>query len=146
MSKGVNANDVVYVENMTDFTSSIHHDIGLFIIDLKLPNYDSGEASHNGRAILESIVKTKKNDCLLLAISSFPDEFADLRNFYESNGCILSNYSDVKGWQSTLEHLLIQLNKNITMDFIVFCALKEERDPYATLLEVKKHNRGGIDL
>lgn len=146
ISKSVKSNDIIYVENMTDFTSNIHQDIGLFIIDLKLPNYDSGEASHNGRAILESIVKTKKNDCLLLAISSFPDEFKELRGFYESHGCILSNYSDAKGWQATLEHLLIQLNKNVTIDFIIFCALKEERDPYAALLDVKKINRGGIDF
>ncbi|WP_202987521.1 hypothetical protein [Mixta mediterraneensis] len=146
ISKGVIEKDIVIAESMTDFTTNLNKDIGLFIIDLKLPNFDKGEASQNGRAILETIIKSSKHESLLLAISSYPDEFPLLREYYESHGCILSDYSNKKGWQSTLEHLLIQLKKNITFDFLIFCALREERNPYITLLSGKKVNRRGIDF
>ena len=146
MSKDIDENDIILAGSMTEFTSNLHQDIGLFIIDLKLPNFDDGEASRNGRAILETIIKTSKHEALLLAISSFPDEFPDLRDYYESHGCILCGYSNKKVWQSTLEHLLVQLKKQMTKDFLIFCALKEERDPYIPLLNGKKVNRRGIDF
>lgn len=144
--KNVVDKDIIIAKSMTDFTSNLHHDIGLFIIDLKLPNFDDGEASLNGRAILETIIKSSKQESLLLAISSYPDEFPKLRDYYESHGCILSTYSNKKGWQSTLEHLLIQLKKNITLDFLIFCALKEERDPYITMMHGRKYNRRGVEF
>lgn len=138
--------DIIDAKNMTDFAAALHHDIGLFIIDFKLPNCDDGTASQNGKTILESIIKSGKQDALLLAISSYPNDFPELRELYESHGCILSDFSNKKGWQSTLEHLLIQLRKNINFDFIIFCALQEERNPYVTLLSGKQLVRGGIDF
>lgn len=146
IDREVDEGDIIIAGSMTDFTSNLHQDIGLFVIDLKLPNFDMGEASHNGRAILETITKSGKSDSLLLAISSFPDEFPELREYYESHGCILCSFSNTKAWQSTLEHLLIQLKKRVTKDFLIFCALKEERDPYIALLKGKKINRRGIDF
>lgn len=146
LSKNVADKDIIIAKSMTDFTTNLYHDIGLFIIDLKLPNFDNGEALLNGRAILETITKSSKQESLLLAISSYPDEFPNLRDYYESHGCILSTYSNKKGWQSTLEHLLIQLKKNITLDFLIFCALKEERDPYITMMTGKTYNRKGIEF
>ncbi|HFQ7887615.1 MULTISPECIES: nucleoside phosphorylase [Enterobacteriaceae] len=146
LSKNVADGDIILAESMTDFSSNLYHDIGLFIIDLKLPNYDGGEALFNGKTILETIKKSSRQESLLLAISSFPDEFPNLRDLYESHGCILSTYSNKQSWKSTLEHLLIQLKKNITLDFLIFCALKEERDPYITMINGKKCNRRGIDF
>ncbi|EOC3068566.1 hypothetical protein ABUP50_001040 [Cronobacter malonaticus] len=146
LSKNIVDSDIIIAKSMTDFTTNLHHDIGLFIIDLKLPNIDGGEAQFNGLTILETIKKSSRQESLLLAISSFPDEFPKLRDIYESHGCILSTYSNKKGWKSTLEHLLIQLNKNISLDFLIFCALKEERTPYITMINGKKCNRRGIDF
>ncbi|WP_311753280.1 hypothetical protein [Proteus columbae] len=146
LSKNVADKDIIIAKSMTDFTTNLHHDIGLFIIDLKLPNLDGGNPSFNGMTILETITKSSKQESLLLAISSYPDEFPKLRDYYESHGCILSTYSNKKGWQSTLEHLLIQLNKNPTLDFLIFCALKEERTPYITIKTGKIYNRKGIEF
>lgn len=137
--------DILLAKNMTDFAAKLNADIGLFIIDFKLPNVDDGQASLNGKAILESIVKAGKSDALLLAVSSYPEEFPDLRGFYESHGCILADFSNKKGWQSTLNHLLIQLNKKLQFDFLIFCALQKERNPYVTLIDGKQVIRGGID-
>ncbi|WP_182286850.1 nucleoside phosphorylase [Comamonas testosteroni] len=144
-SKGISAKDILYAKTMTDFSAHLGSEIGLFIIDFYLPYVDGGEAQPNGKAILQSIIKAGKVDALLLAISSHPDEFPELRSMYEANGCILANYEDKRSWQSTLDHLLVQLRKNTRFDFVVFCALQEERNPYATLLNCQPVIRAGID-
>lgn len=136
---------VIVAKTMTDFAANLDADIGLFIIDFKLPSLDDGVASQNGKSILEAIIKAGKGESLLVAISSYPGEFPELRNFYESHGCILADYANAKGWQSTLDHLLIQLKRNVTFDFVVFCALLEERNPYVSLLDGKQVVRSGID-
>lgn len=144
-SRGVSAAQIISAKSMTDFAAALAEDIGLFIIDLKLPSLDDGSASQNGRAILEAIVKAGKNEALLVAISSYPGDFPEIRDFYESHGCILADFSNKKVWQSTLNHLLIQMRKNATFDFIVFCALQEERNPYIALSPGVRVVRGGID-
>lgn len=144
-SRGVHEKDIIHAKNMTDFAANLNLEIGLFIIDFKLPNLDDGIASQNGKAILESIVKAGKHGALLLAISSYPDDFPELRNLYEAHGCILADFSNKKVWQSTLDHLLIQLKKNLRFDFLIFCALQEERNPYIALIKGKQTIRGGID-
>lgn len=145
LTKGVLLEDILYVKNMTDFAAKLKSDIGLFIIDLKLPNIDQGPPSQNGKAILESIVKAGKQDALLLAISSYPDDFDGLREYFESHGCILADFSKKNVWQQSLDHLLIQMKKNIKFDFLIFCALHEERNPYIALFNSKRIIRGGVD-
>jgi nucleoside phosphorylase len=142
--RGILEKDIIPARNMTDFAANLNADIGLFIIDFNLPNHDDGAASQNGKAILEAIVKAGKHDALLLAISSYPADFLELRNLYEAHGCILADFDKKKGWQSTLDHLLIQLKKNLKFDFVIFCALQEERNPYAILIG-KQITRSGID-
>ncbi|MES2027539.1 MAG: nucleoside phosphorylase [Pseudomonadota bacterium] len=137
--------DIIQAKNMTDFAANLNADIGLFIIDLKLPSVDNGTASQNGEAILEAIVKAGKHDALLLAISSYPADFPGLRGLYEAQGCILADFANKKGWQSTLDHLLIQIKKNLKFDFLIFCALQEERNPYVTLIPGAQVIRSGID-
>lgn len=143
--KGVMHNDIIRVCTMTDFAANLNEDIQLFIIDCKLPSLDNGAASQNGQAILESIIKSGCNQALLLAISSYPNDFPELRSRFEAHGCILADYSDEKGWKSTLDHLLIQLNKNHKLDFLIFCALQEERNPYITLMHGKRVIQGDLD-
>ncbi len=141
----ISAKDIICAKNMTDFAAHLNADIGLFIIDFKLPNSDTGTASQNGKAILETIIKAGKQHALLLAISSYPADFPELRNLYEAQGCILADFANKKGWQSTLDNLLIQLRKNLKFDFLVFCALQKERNPYVTLLSGKQITRNGVD-
>ncbi|MBB3261659.1 nucleoside phosphorylase [Paraburkholderia bannensis] len=143
--KGIPSSDVIRAKNMTDFAGSLGADIGLFIIDFKLPSVDNGIASQNGKAILEAIIKAGKSNSLLLAISSYPNDFPELREFYESRGCILADYSNKKGWQATLDSILIQLKRNVNFDFLVFCALQEERNPYVALLGGRQVTRADID-
>jgi len=127
--------DIILAKTFTDFAANLNQDIGLFIIDIKIPSVDRGAVSQNGPAILETIVKAGKNQALLLAISSYPEDFPGLRQSFERYGCILADFRETKNWQSTLDHLLVQLNKSIRLDFLIFCALVEERSPYIVLHE-----------
>lgn len=144
--RDVAVGDIVHAKNMTDFAAYLSHEIGLFIIDFKVPNLDSGSAISNGRVILESIVKAGKNDAHLLAISSYPADFPELRDQFEAQGCILADYRNTAGWKSTLDHLLTQLKKNIRFDFLIFCALKDERRPYSAFIDGRAVNRAGINF
>ena len=40
---------------------------------------------------------------------------------------------------------MIQLNRNLKFDFLIFCALQEERNPYVALIDGTATSRGGID-
>lgn len=138
--------DIVHAKNMTDFAAYLSHEVGLFIIDFKVPNLDSGNAISNGKVILESIVKAGKNDAHLLAISSYPADFPEVRDEFEAQGCILADYRNTAGWKSTLDHLLTQLKKNIRFDFLIFCALKDERRPYSAFIDGRAVTRAGINF
>jgi nucleoside phosphorylase len=144
-SRGVSDIQIIRAKNMAEFSANLSADIGLFVIDFRLPGYDTGIPLQNGNGILEAITKAGKADSLLLAISSFPNDFPELRAKFEAHGCILTEYSNKKSWQATLDHLLIQLKKNIQFDFLIFCALQTERAPYTALLPGHQVNRGGID-
>jgi len=143
--RNIAESDILVAKTMTDFAARLGEDIGLFLIDLKLPSVDQTDPAQNGKAILEAIVKAGKADALLLAVSSYPNDFPELRDFFESRGCILADYGNDKGWRSTLDHQLIQLNKKTKLDFLVFCALQEERNPYAVLPGARQVVRSSID-
>jgi nucleoside phosphorylase len=144
-NKAVSETEIIRVKNMAEFAANLSANIGLFIIDFRLPGYENAQPMQNGIAILEAITMAGKTDSLLLAISSFPDDFPELREKFEAHGCILTEFSKKKAWQATLDHLLIQLKKNIQFEFLIFCALQSERAPYTALLSGFKVNRGGID-
>lgn len=146
VGKNVPVTDIICARNMTDFAANLGQNIGLFIIDIKIPSIDNATASQNGPAILETIVKAGKTDALLLAISSYPEDFPGIRESFEKYGCILASFRETKNWQSTLDRLLIQLNKNVHFEFLIFCALLEERNPYVVLHENGRQViRGTID-
>lgn len=144
-SRGISEKDIIHAKTMSDFTANLNKDIGLFIIDFNIPNIDNGAATKNGKSILETIIKAGKDSALLLAISSYPDDFPELRELFEAHGCILADFENKSGWQSTLDHLVIQLNKTLRLDFLIFCALHEERKPYIVLTPGKQVARAGID-
>ena len=144
-NKGISDTGIIRAKNMAEFSANLSANIGLFIIDFRLPGYEKAQPLQNGIAILEAITMAGKENSLLLAISSFPDDFPELRAKFEAHGCILTEFSNKKSWQATLDHLLIQVKKNIQFDFLIFCALPSERAPYTALLPGSKVNRGGID-
>ena len=118
-NKGVANIEIIRAKNMAEFSANLSANIGLFIIDFRIPSYESGMPFQNGNGILEAITKAGKADSFLLAISSFPNDFPELRAKFEAHGCILTNYSDKKSWHATLDHLLVQLKKNIQLSKVI---------------------------
>lgn len=146
LSKNIQRKDIVVVENLTDFFAKENSEIGLFIIDIRIPNVDDSNASQNGKTIVEALVKKGRNDASLLAISSYPEDFTHLRPYFEMHGCILCDFKETKSWKSTLDHLLVQSRREIKFDFLIFCALEEERNPYiAWFPDGRRSIRGGIE-
>ena len=146
IKRGLNADDIVLAKNMSDFAAKLNSEIDLFIIDFYIPNNNDGDPQPNGLAIIESITQSGTGDALLLAISSYPDGFPRFREIYESHGCILADFQKTSNWKSTLDHLLNHLKNKLSFDFVIFCALEEERNPYITILEEGKDViRSGID-
>lgn len=147
LSKGVRDADILVAESFAEFAAFLSQDIGLFLIDIKLPHCHGGMPSNMGIATLEAIVKAGKQNALLLAISSYPEDFPEFRSAFQERGCILADYRSKKQWQSTLDYHLVQLKRNIKYDFIVFCALPEERDPYIALLtDGRSSTRSGMSF
>lgn len=147
LSRGVRDSDILVAENFAEFAALLSQDIGLFLIDIKLPHCHDGMPSNLGIAILEAIVKAGKQNALLLAISSYPEDFSEFRSAFEERGCILADYRSKKQWQSTLDHHLVQLRRSIKYDFVIFCALQEERDPYIALLaDGRSSTRSGMSF
>ncbi len=145
-SRGVPSGSIVRAKNMAEFAAGLNQDFGLFIIDIKFPTMDGVASSRNGEAVLEAIVKAGRDGALLLAISSYPKDFPGIREKFEARGCILADYSKLESWKSTLDHLLIQLNKQTRFDFLIFCALQAERNPYIPMFnEGKRAVRGDVN-
>ena len=147
LSRGVADGDILLAKTFAEFAALLSNDIGLFLIDIKLPSCADGLASPHGVAILEAIVRAGKQDALFLAISSYPDDFPSIRDAFQARGCILADYRNKRQWQSTLDHLLVQLRRNLKFDFLIFCALPDEREPYIVLLlDGKSAVRAGMNF
>jgi len=146
LSKGIDRDSILFCENLAEVSTGLKNDIGLFIIDLKLPGAPDGRATHSGKTILQMIVKSGQTNASLIAISSYPTEFPELRHDYESHGCVLADYSDPSKWETALDHLLVRLKLQVRKEFIIFCALREERKPYVSLLDSTRETRFGVEF
>ncbi|MFZ6681213.1 nucleoside phosphorylase [Undibacterium sp. Tian12W] len=145
-SKGIDLDSIIFAENLAEVPAGLKHDIELFIIDLKLPSIPNGTATNSGKTILQMIVNSGQTNASLLAISSYPAEFPELRDEYESHGCVLADYSDPGKWKTALDHQLVRLKLQVRKEFIIFCALREERKPYIGLTEFSRENRFGVEF
>jgi nucleoside phosphorylase len=73
---------------------------------------------------------------LLLAISSYPDEFEGVRERFERRGCILADYNKEDVWKAALKIMVAQMDKKEQLEFIIFAALPIERAPYTGMPEL----------
>lgn len=146
ISKGCSESNILVARTVSEFVGKLKEDIALFIIDLRVPSIDGASEINNGGTIIESIVRSGGNGSLSLAISSFPEDFSETRAIFEKYGCVLCDFKDGAAWKSTLDHLLIQARKQMRFDFLIFCALEEERAPYIEFFEDGKEiTRDGIE-
>ncbi|MNS29497.1 nucleoside phosphorylase [Brevundimonas sp. P7753] len=136
LSLGVAFGDVVTAKDMADFMRKFDAEVSICVIDLRLPAYDGGDPDRNGIGVLQAIESKGSGHLKLLAISSFPDEFSDIRPQFESRGCLLVDYEQREVWQSVLKQMVIEVQSVETLDFVILCALRTERAPYTGMAEL----------
>lgn len=136
LSLDVAPDRLLLAKDMADFLGKFNAQVGICVIDLRLPAYAGADAERNGIGVLQAIERSGANRVKLLAISSYPEEFADIRPQFESRGCLLVDFDQIDVWQNVLKQMVIEANNHQAMDFIVFCALRSERAPYTGMTEL----------
>jgi adenosylhomocysteine nucleosidase len=134
---GVSDDDIVVAVDMADFVAKFNPSISICIIDLRLPAYSGGENNLNGLGVLQIIDKVGNGSVKLLAISAYPDEFTKTREQFERRGCLLVDYNQPEVWKSVFKQMIVQSQAVEKMDFIIFCALREERKAFTLLPDLK---------
>jgi adenosylhomocysteine nucleosidase len=132
-SLGVPADRILTAKDMAEFMCKFDAEIGICIIDLRLPAYEGGGADTNGIGVLQALDRKGASHVKLLAISAYPEEFADIRPQFESRGCMLVDFNEKDVWKSVLKQMVLQLQSIETQDFLIFCALRTERAPYLAM-------------
>ena len=134
--QGVNLEDIIIASNMADFMIKFDDLISLCIIDLRIPAYDGAGPEHNGIGVLQAVDKVGGGRVKLLAISSYPQEFSDIRGQFESRGCLLVDFHQKEIWKNVLKQMILQMKNLEVLDFIIFCALRAERKPFTAMPEL----------
>lgn len=133
---GFPSNRIVVAKDMADFMGKFDDEVSICTIDLRLPAYEGAGSEQNGLGILHALDSAGATHVKLLAISAYPEEFANIRPQFESRGCLLIDYDRKDVWQNVLKQMVLQLQNAETLDFVIFCALRSERAPYTGMLEL----------
>lgn len=134
---GVEPTNILTAIDMADFTAKFDDSVGICVIDLRLPAYDGGGPDLNGLGVLQAVDKKGGGRVKLLAISAYPEEFADVRGQFESRGCLLVDYNQHDVWKGVLKQMVVQAQAAETMDFIIFCALRTERTAFTLIPQIE---------
>jgi adenosylhomocysteine nucleosidase len=109
----------------------------LVILDLMLPYVVGVDA--DSRAGLELLRQLRSHEGInkaatVVALSAFPEEISTFRNRFVELGVILSSFDDDGSWKRLIQQVLQDLKSraetSIDLDFLVICALEEEREGY----------------
>lgn len=133
---GVPAAQIIVASDMADFMRKFDADIKFCIIDLRIPAYKGASQDNNGIGILQTMDKCGAGHIKLVAISAYPEEFQDIRDQFESRGCLLLDFNQEEVWQGVLKQMVLETQSTELMDFIIFCALRKERAPYTGMVEL----------
>lgn len=134
---GVQPANILTAIDMADFMAKFDESIGICVIDLRLPAYDGGGPDLNGIGVLQAVDKMGGGRVKLLAISAYPEEFADIRGQFESRGCLLVDYNQHDVWKSVLKQMIVQTQAAERMDFVIFCALRTERTAFTLFPQIE---------
>lgn len=109
----------------------------LIVLDLMLPYYKKGEA--NSRAGLELLRQLRSEhgpnkSTAVIGISAFPEEIAAFRSNFDELGVLITEFDDEGSWSRALTRILEDVSARaattIELDFLIICALEEERNGF----------------
>lgn len=136
ISLGVAEDRVETAVDMAEFASKFDRETSVCVIDLRIPAYNGAGPDLNGLGVLQTIERAGSPNVKLLAISSYPEEFTEVRAQFEGRGCMLVDHNERAVWQNVLKQMVIEAQATETMDFLIFCALRSERAPYTGMVEL----------
>lgn len=109
----------------------------LIVLDLMLPYLSDGPAdSRAGLELLRQLrsEEGKNRTTSVIGISAFPDEVASAREKFDALGVLIVSFDDEGLWRQPLLNVLAEAGSRadvrIDLEFLIICALEEERDGF----------------
>ena len=148
LGKGIREGNIKRIDNVAQFVEVVKQPIDLCIIDILMPGVRGGETRSAGKELLQMLDYSGMRPVPVLAITAYPDEASVDRDDFASRGCMIYDYNDKSVWAQALDAFIAQAKEKGRYDFLLFAALKEERDAYLKLpqFNVRSVQRGGLDI
>ena len=127
----------------------------LIIMDLMLPYLTDGAAeSRAGLELLRQLrsVDGKNRTTSVIGMSAFPEEVAAYRDKFDELGVLITTFDDTGTWSRSLLRILEDVGSKsdakTDLDFLVICALEEERQgfEFTGLKKVSEVVVGGLNV
>jgi adenosylhomocysteine nucleosidase len=127
----------------------------MIVLDLMLPYISGG--SPDSRAGLELLrqLRSKKGPnraTTVIGLSAFPEEIAATRENFDELGVLIIKFDDDGSWNGALlrilEDIQTRLGIEAALDFVVVCALEEERNGFAQteMIKLSEAIVGGLNV
>ncbi|WP_027567562.1 response regulator [Bradyrhizobium sp. URHA0013] len=147
-AKGIKENGIKRIGNIAQFAQLAGKPIDLCIIDIRMPAVSGGETRSAGLELLKMLDYSRLQRVPVLAITAYPDEANLHQSAFASRGCIIYDYNDRQTWSQALDIFIAQSKEKGRYDFLLFTALKKERDAYLKLPRFTEDStkREGLDL
>jgi nucleoside phosphorylase/CheY-like chemotaxis protein len=148
IEKGIKESGIKRIDSISQFVEISGKPIDLCIIDLLMPGVSGGDARNAGSELLQMLDYSGMQRIPVLAITAYSEEAIQQREAFSARGCIIYNYDERHVWSQALDIFIAQAKEKGRYDFLIFTAIKPERDAYIKLLEskVESTQRSGLDL
>lgn len=148
VEKGIKESGIRRIDNISQFVEIARKPIDLCIIDLLMPSFSGGDARNSGAELLQMLDYSGMQRVPVLAITAYVEEAVRQREAFSARGCIIYNFDEKHVWSRALDIYIAQAMEKGRYDFLIFAAIKSERDAYIKLLSstVESIQRGGLDL
>ena len=147
---------ITEVETLSDAVRVVNRVIfDLIVLDLMLPYVQGGPPE--SRAGLELLRQLRMTGCpnkatTVIGISSFPEEIAAFRSQFDELGVLITRFDKEGSWSRALVNVENEIRSRsdvaIKVDFLMICALEEERDGFkrTALEKVTEANVSGLNV
>lgn len=146
--KGIKENSIIRIDNVAKFATLSGKTLDLCIIDIRMPSVSGGTVRNTGTEILQMLDYSGMQRVPVLAITAYPGEAEELLGPFTARGCIIYDYDRQEVWSQALDIFIAQAREKGRYDFLIFTALKKERDAYLSLEcgKIDSVQRNGLDL
>ena len=147
IGKGINSISIRRIQHVAEFAKLRGDQFDLCIVDIRMPSLPGGETRSAGGEILQMLSYGGYEGIPVLAITAYADEIAEQREAFAERGCIIYDFDQQEHWTNALDIFISQARSKGKYDFIIFTAIRPERDAYSCFseLEIKSVQNGGLD-